>query len=140
MCCIGATGRGSDRVTPKKSAKVEDIEPLLIEHKGNVSAVARHLGYKSRGLLYRRINESPTLQAAVEDARETFVDEVESALFNEALAGNVTAQIFVLKAHPAAKRRGWGERTEISNATDDNGAPLPFRIVDYRAGLTETEE
>lgn len=117
-------------MTPKKAAKVDDIEMLIIQHNGNISAVARQLGYKSRGLLYRRINESSTLQAAVIDARETFVDEVESALFNEALDGNVTAQIFIMKAHPAAKRRGWGERQEVTGK--DGGAVVVEYINDWR--------
>ncbi len=122
-----------------KKAPVADIEPLIAAHNGNIAAIARAL-HVSRGTIYNRIEEAPRLAHAIRDAQEAFVDEVESALYNNAMSGNVAAQIFIMKAHPAAKRRGWGERTEIGNPTADDGTPMPFRIVDYRAGLTETEE
>lgn len=121
-----------------KKAAIADIEPLVDKHNGNIAAIARALKV-SRGTIYNRIAESPKLAAAIDDAQETFVDDVESALYNNALGGNVAAQIFIMKAHPKAKKRGWGERQEIANPTDESGAAIPFRIVDYRAGITEIE-
>jgi hypothetical protein len=122
-----------------KRITTADVEPLIGECRGNIAAIARKLRV-SRGTVRNRIAESPKLQSALEDAREAFVDEVESALYDNALSGNVAAQIFIMKAHPAAKTRGWGERTEIANPTDSEGEPIPFRIIDYRAGIAETEE
>lgn len=122
-----------------KRITIADVEILVDKHRGNIAAIARELKV-SRGTIYNRIKESPKLGAAIDDAKEAFVDEVESALFNNALGGNVAAQIFIMKAHPAAKRRGWSERAEIANATDDDGEAIPFRIIDYRVGFTETEE
>lgn len=102
-----------------KKVTVADIEPLIEKHRGNLAAIAREL-HVSRGTVRNRIVDSPKLWNAVESAREVYVDEVESALYQNALDGNVAAQIFIMKAHPAARRRGWGERTEITGR--DGGA------------------
>jgi hypothetical protein len=108
-----------------KRVSVADIEPLVGECRGNIAEIARRL-HVSRGTIHNRIDESPTLQTALDDAREAYVDAVESALYDNALGGNVAAQIFVMKAHPAAKRRGWSERHEMTGA---EGAPLTIAIV-----------
>jgi len=80
-----------------------------------------------REMIHNRIDEIPTLQTALDDAREAYVDAVESALYDNALGGNVAAQIFVMKAHPAAKRRGWSERQEVAGA---NGGALAL-VIEY---------
>ena len=121
-----------------KKATVLEIEEQVEKYKGNIAAIARHFGV-SRGTIYNRMADSSQLKKAIEDAQETFVDDVESALYDNALSGNVAAQIFIMKAHPKAKKRGWSERSEIANSTTEEGDPIPFRIVDYRAGFTETE-
>ena len=92
---------------------IADIEPLVDKHRGNIAAIARELSV-SRGTIHNRIAESPKLLSAIDDAREAFVDDVESALYESALGGNVPAQMFIMKAHPKAKKRGWGERAEIA--------------------------
>lgn len=109
-----------------KRVSVADIEPLVGECRGNIAEIARRL-HVSRGTIHNRIDESPTLQTALDDAREAYVDAVESALYDNALGGNVAAQIFVMKAHPAAKRRGWSERQEVAGA---NGGPLAL-VIEY---------
>ena len=103
-----------------KKATVAEVEPLVGECNGNIAEIARRLRV-SRGTIHNRIADSPTLQAALDDARETYVDAVESALYANALGGNVAAQIFVMKAHPAAKRRGWSERHELGGT---DGGPV----------------
>ncbi len=112
-----------------KRASFQEIEPLIIEHRGNLAAVAREL-HVSRGTIHNRIADSPRLQKLVEDARESYVDSVESALYENALSGNVAAQIFVMKAHPAAKRRGWSERHEM---TGPDGGPVLVERVEVIA-------
>lgn len=94
---------------------LDELTRLIQEHRGNVSAIARAKRC-SRHTVQARIDESVLAGRALEDARESFVDEVEAALYANALDGNVAAQIFVMKAHPAAKRRGWSERTEHTGA------------------------
>lgn len=109
-----------------KKAPVSDIEPLIEKHRGNLAAIAREL-HVSRGTVRNRIADSPKLTEAVDAARESYVDSVESALYDNALGGNVAAQIFIMKAHPAAKRRGWGERTEITGP-DSNALRV---VIEY---------
>jgi len=112
-----------------KRASVQEIEPLIVEHRGNLAAIAREL-HVSRGTVRNRIADSPRLQQMVDDARESYVDSVESALYENALTGNVAAQIFVMKAHPAAKRRGWSERHEM---TGPDGGPVLVERVEVIA-------
>lgn len=112
-----------------KKASINEVLPLIELHNGNISAIARHLGV-SRVTIYKRISESRQLADALNDARQTFVDEVESALYNNALEGNVTAQIFILKAHPIAKERGWSERSELTGR--DGGALRVEYVNDWR--------
>lgn len=47
---------------------------------------------------------------------------------------NMTAIIWTLKAHKEAKRRGWGERTEL---TGPNGGPISTR--DETTGLSDDD-
>ena len=112
-----------------KRASLQEIEPLIIEHRGNLAAIAREL-HVSRATIFNRIADSPRLQKLVEDARESYVDSVESALYDNALGGNVAAQIFIMKAHPAAKRRGWSERHEMTGA---DGEPLIIQSIEVIA-------
>ena len=106
-----------------KKVTVTDIEPLVTEYNGNIAAIARRLGV-SRGTIHNRINESPTLRTAIDDAHEALVDNVESALYREVLNGNVTAMIFWLKTQ--GKRRGWVERTEIAGV---DGGPMVINMT-----------
>ena len=111
-----------------KKATVADIEPLIARHRGNIAAIARTLRV-SRGTIHNRIKESTRLAAEIEEARESFVDDVESALYDNALGGNVAAQIFIMKAHPSAKRRGWGERQEFSGPDGERLAVIGIQVI-----------
>ena len=87
-------------------AKIHDLH-------GNVSSVARFFKM-SRQTLYKYINDHVTVQAALEESREKMIDNVESALYSQALAGNTTAMIFFLKTR--GKKRGYVERQEVTGA------------------------
>ena len=91
------------------AATAEQLTTLIHKHGGNVSAVARSLRV-SRSTVYDRINENSALKLALNDARETFVDEAESQLRKKVKKGDVTAIIFTLKS--LGKHRGWVERQE----------------------------
>jgi hypothetical protein len=97
----------------EKKVLVEDIEPLVHEYKGNVAAIARKFGV-SRGTIWNRVQESTTLRAAFEDARESMVDNAESSLYNKVLKGeDTTALIFFLKTQ--GRRRGYGDSSTNFN-------------------------
>lgn len=97
---------------------------MIDEFTGNLSMVARKLGV-SRTTLYKFMEDKPTVKAALDEAREKMVDNVESKLYSKALGGDTVAMIFFLKTQ--GKRRGYVERQEVTGA--DNG-PLAIRIVD----------
>lgn len=92
--------------------KVEEVEAKLRELSGNFSAVARALGV-SRIAVWKFINRRPKLKEVAEECRQTFIDNVESSIYKEALNGNVTAQIFILKT--LGKSRGYIEKMQIEH-------------------------
>lgn len=91
----------------------ETVIARIVEYKGNLAAVARSF-QMSRQTLYKYIKGKPTVLAAVEEARETMIDNVESALYSAALAGEAWAVCFFLKTQ--GKHRGYIERTEHTGA------------------------
>jgi hypothetical protein len=114
-----------------KRVIVSDIEPLVDEKHGNVAAIARALGF-SRTAVKNCVNKSPVLKEAIDQARQGMLDNVESSLYHEVLAGNVTAMIFWLKCQ--GKERGWVERQEIAGA---DGAPLFTQVVRLPESVSE---
>lgn len=86
------------------------------ELSGNLSAVARSFKL-SRQTLYTYIKEHPTVQRAVNEARETMIDNVESALYSAALNGEGWAVCFFLKTQ--GKHRGYYERLDSHSINID---------------------
>ena len=83
------------------------------EAKGNVSAVARAFGV-SRKTIYNYIERYATAQDALDDARETMLDNAESILYKKVLEGSTPELLFFLKTQ--GKRRGYVERNEVTGA------------------------
>ena len=110
---------------PLTRPSVVQIEDAIRKSAGNVTYAAKALGV-GRTALHARIAKSPDLQRVLQEEREALVDMAESALRAEVLERNMTAVIWTLKASPEAKRRGWGERTEV---TGKDGAPLTIAVV-----------
>lgn len=94
---------------------VADVLPLVEPNKGNVAAIARQLGV-TRGTIWNRCNESPTLMQALEDAREAMIDNAESMLYKKVLEGSTPELIFFLKTQ--GRRRGYFEKQEIDLNVD----------------------
>jgi len=99
-----------------------EIAPLIPEMNGNVAAIARRFGC-ARSTIQSRIDKSPSLRSALEDAREGMVDNAESALYKNILAGDTPSIIFFLKTR--GKERGYVERQEI---TGKDGGELGFAV------------
>src|SRR5262245_30151974 len=97
---------------PAAKLNPEEVEAKLRELSGNFSAVARALGV-TRSAVSLFVAKRPKLKAIAEECRETFVDNVESSIYKEALNGNVTAQIFILKT--LGKRRGYVEKVQVEH-------------------------
>lgn len=104
---------------------VEQIEAAIKAKAGNVSDAAQSLGITRQGL-QKRINGNARLKTVLRDTREALVDLAESKLRAAVRQGNMTAIIWTLKASPAAKERGWGEKHEVSGP---NNGPIGVRSV-----------
>lgn len=102
---------------------VADVLPLVEPNMGNVAAIARKLGV-TRGTVWNRCKESPTLMAALEDARETMLDNAESRLYQKVLAGETAELLFFLKTQ--GKKRGYWEKYEHGG---DPNAPLIMKVI-----------
>lgn len=93
------------------------ISKLILECKGNISAMCRKYRKDTRRsvgrtTMSRRIRDSEELSRQLDEARETIIDDIETALHEKALDGDVTAMIFFLKTR--GRSRGYSERIEVS--------------------------
>lgn len=100
---------------------------LISRLHGNVAAIARSFDV-TRSSVYDYIASRPKLQTALQDARETMIDNVESRFYSDCLKEDPayqTSRIFFLKTQ--AKSRGYVERTEMTGA---DGKPVRIRIIE----------
>jgi hypothetical protein len=104
----------------------EQVASALTESQGMVTNAARRLGC-TRKTVYNYIEKYVTVREALDDARESLGDRIEATLLSEAFGNskenkdpNITALIFLAKTHPAMRKRGYAERTEVTGA--DGGA------------------
>ena len=95
----------------KSRLKADVVITKITELAGNMTMVAKSLGV-SRQAVYSFMAKHPNIKEALDESRERMLDNVESALYNQALAGNTTAMIFFLKTQ--GKGRGYIERQEIA--------------------------
>ena len=95
---------------------------LLEGNGGNIYDACKHTGI-GRRTIYEWIEKHQWFKEAVEDIREIAIDNVETACYKNAIEGNATSQIFLLKTR--GKDRGYVERHEITGV---EGKPSAFKI------------
>jgi GTP cyclohydrolase II len=125
--------------TLKKLTDTAAVRDAILAKRGNVAAVA--LGFHvSRTTVYARIKEEPALREVLNEARETMLDHAESQLYAQAMNGNTTALIFLLKTQ--GKARGYIERQEyvFRDWRDELRYKISTGQVDYDAVLAELGE
>ena len=123
---------------PEKRQKltVELVSDRLHEKMGNLSAVARSLGW-SRTQVRRFIESHPKLIEKMKEERETMTDNVVSQFYRTCIDptadGHVTAMIFYLKT-----QAGWRETQsiELGNVKDQ---PLKVTEVIIRKETDDEE-
>ena len=93
------------------------VTAAIRDMNGNISAVARRLGV-CRQTVYNYIERHPSVKDVLTEARETMIDNAESALYRAVLNGEAWAVCFFLKTQ--GKSRGYVERQEVTGA--DGGA------------------
>ena len=86
------------------------IKRAIIKNRGILSAVARDLGI-SRTQVNRRVVANKSLKAATDEARDTLIDDAESALVKAIKAREAWAVSLTLKT--IGKDRGYIERSEL---------------------------
>lgn len=111
----------------------------LQKSNGMITYAADYLGC-AYNTVRRYIDNYPTVKEAFEDSKTRMGDRVESTLYTIAVGKptrdgkgweiepNVTALIFLAKTHPAMRQRGYAERKEFANATDEAGNVEPFEV------------
>ncbi len=99
----------------------ESVTAAIRDMNGNISAVARRLGV-CRQTVYNYIERHPSVKDVLTEARETMLDNAESALYRAVLNGEAWAVCFFLKTQ--GKSRGYVERQEVTGA---DGGPLVMR-------------
>ena len=109
-----------------KYSKKRVIQALLAS--GTQSGAARILGC-SRNTIISYIAKDATIHAAVEEARESFIDLAESKLMDNVSEGHPASVFFTLKT--LGKSRGYIERVESTGA---EGAPIAV-ILKVEEGL-----
>jgi hypothetical protein len=100
----------------------ETVEDALREFDGNMAAVGRKFGVSRQGV-WDFVQHHQVLQQVVLEVKETFIDDIEGALYRGAKEGNTTAQIFILKTQGRA--RGYVERVENTGA---DGQPIEIVV------------
>lgn len=103
-----------------------EVAEAITKSHGLITSTAKLLGC-SRTTVYTYINRHPTLQRALEDAREEMKDYAEAALFRLIKRGNVAANIFYLKTQ--AQDRGYIERYQ-QEISGPGGGPIQIRAED----------
>ena len=115
---------------------IAELLQLIEKHQGNVSAIAREVRHDWE-TVSDRIKESAQASRLLRSQREVRFDAVVESLYDMAIKEhNVTAAIFIAKADPVAKRRGWGERTEIAG---HDGGPLAVEHTHHLAEVSDDD-
>jgi hypothetical protein len=97
---------------------VKLVREQIAKHGGNCAAAARACGV-TRPAVVLFVRRHPELAECLHDARETLVDDAESALYEAVLRGDAWAVCFALKTQ--GKKRGYVERQELTGA---DGGPV----------------
>lgn len=119
-----------------KHYTVKQFESAIPGSGGIIATIARRVGC-SWHTAATYLKDSPTLARLYEDEANTIDDLAESVVIKAMQEGDINAAKWWLERR---RRSKFATRQEVANATDDGGNAIPFRIVDYRAGFTETEE
>ena len=115
-----------------KKPAIEQLIADIHQYKGNLSAVARHYRVE-RITIYRWMKDSAKCQQALEDARETMLDNAESVLYKKVLDGSTPELLFFLKSQ--GKKRGYVERQEV---TGTDGGPVKLTLTNLLMGSDES--
>lgn len=69
-----------------------------------------------RSTIYEWMEKSPEFNEGLNLIRDSKTDNVEAALYKNALEGNTIAQMFYLRT--IGRKRGYAERVEVADVTE----------------------
>lgn len=96
------------------------VSQQIAECRGNLAAVARKFGVTRQAV--QQFVKAKGLAGAVEEARESMLDDAETALHTAVLRGEGWAVCFYLKTQ--GKRRGYIERGGEESGTSAGSVPV----------------
>ncbi|MAF25314.1 hypothetical protein CL634_07030 [bacterium] len=99
------------RKAPRRKVSDLEISRWMIKLDGKVSAVAKQLDV-TVGTIYRRMNNSPKIQARLEDAHEKTIDKAQSVVDMHLDNGSLKAATYVLDNKGG--RQGYGAKAKES--------------------------
>lgn len=133
---LNVMGETAEETKPNKNKKGQTDQSLIkaiYAARGNITNTAKLIGL-SRCHLSTRINSSPELVKAVEEAKEIRLDIAESKLDEAVEKGEGWAICFILKC--LGKKRGYIEKSEAEIA---NEAKLAELLADIAAAVRSTD-
>lgn len=105
-----------------------NITPQICQEAGSLAShgltkaqIAASLGF-CRDTLRRKEKEYSALSAAIKKGQAQGIAEISNALYESAMSGNVTAQIFFLKNRASSE---WKDRVPVDIDAD---SPMPERV------------
>ncbi len=104
---------------------IKGVAGKIREARGNLAAVGRAFAV-TRQAVYQFVRDKPDLMAVCMECRETVKDDVESSLYDAALAGDPWAVQFYLKTQ--ARDRGYTD-THSHEHSGPGGTPITTIII-----------
>jgi hypothetical protein len=107
--------------TDEFKSKFKEVFIQILEgNGGNIKATLSFINKQNgnrlrRSTLYTWIKEDAEFAEELDEIKQGWIDNIESAMTKSALEGNTTAQIFLLKTQ--AKDRGYIEGVEVTTRT-----------------------
>lgn len=97
---------------------IEIFFECIKDSAGNIALIQRRLegkGYKiSRGCLYKRIQEYPSIKEKIHEEREKILDLAEDTIFDAIKKGDTKMALEVLKR--LGRERGWGDDIKVDGS------------------------
>ena len=133
MTCTGGDGLMANKVGRPAFAVTETVceQAMELASKGlTLNQISRVLGIATGTLCAKKV-QYPELEEAIKTGRAMGVGHVSNALYQNAMDGNVTAQIFYLKNRAPDE---WKDRREETLTFGEGGLPLNINVIFKHAG------
>lgn len=123
---------------PEPRIRRGKLDPVLVasaieQTRGNLCQVAKRFGV-TRQAVQGLVRRTPSLQVVLHDAKESMIDEAESALQMAVLRGESWAICFFLKTQ--AKNRGYVEKQQVQIDAESIRELITAEVLRLTGGST----